>query len=128
MHRFIQFISHKIVYLVQSILLLIIYPQSCEGKAQPCSSVFLSSHGSAPIQGIIFNYNGQVFFLKILFIYFYRRGGEGQREGKKHCWVDSCTPPTSNIFVCGMTPKLLSHTSQGYNGHSEINTLDKPPI
>ena len=37
-------------------------------------------------------------FLKILFIYFQRRGKEGKREGEKHqCVVASHTPPTGDL-------------------------------
>ena len=69
------------------------------------------------------------FFLKILFIYFYRKG-TGQREGEKYpCVVASHTPPagtwptTQACFLTGNQtgdplvhrPALspLSHTSQG---------------
>ena len=38
------------------------------------------------------------YFLKILFIYFYREGREGEREGEKHqCVLVSHAPPTGDL-------------------------------
>ena len=47
-------------------------------------------------------------FLKILFIYFLERGGEGEREGQKHqCVAASHVPPTGDLARNpGMCPRL----------------------
>ena len=49
-----------------------------------------------------------LYFLKILFIYFLDRGGEGEREGEKHqCVVASRTLPIWGLGCNpGMCPRL----------------------